>query len=272
MSNKVSYDTIQSQINNLQQQINDIETGSIQIDFLTPYHVLQGSTTLDPKTGLYNGTQAFVTNNNVDTNANINGSKLADNSITNSKLTTVDGSRIVDGTITSSKISNGTIVDIDIAGNAAIAVSKLSNGTNGDILQINNGVPTWTAPSSNLPPSTQQNQILSSDSNLDPIWVNSISQNQVTNLSTDLSSIVTNVSTLQSYFNASRLKLANLTKSSNNYQVLSQDSSANDPAYRQLDSNYISSLDQSKINQNNNNQYIKYCDSLNFNNITTFVN
>jgi hypothetical protein len=54
--------------------------------------------------------------------------------------------------------------------------------------------------------------------------------------------------------------------------VLSQDGSANDPSYRQLDSNYISSLNQSKINQNVNNQYVQYCDSTNYNNITTFIN
>jgi hypothetical protein len=130
----------------------------------------------------------------------------------------IDGSKIINNTITNQQISNGTINDLQIAGNADIQQSKILNLT-GDLTNVN-----------------------------------------------------TNITTLQNYFFNSRLKLANLTKSTNNYQVLSQDGSANDPAYRQLDSNYITSLDQSKINQNNNNQYIKYCDSINFNNITTFIN
>lgn len=218
MSNKVSYDTIQSQLDGLQQQINDIESGVIQIDYQQNNYVALASDTIDPKTGLYNGTQAQIIDKYISNTANINGSKIADNTITNSKLMSIDGSKIIDGTITSQQISNGTIQNIDIAGNA------------------------------------------------------NIDQNKILNLQTDLSNINLNITTLQSYFNASKLKLSNLEASTNNYQVLSQDSSANPPSYRQIDSNYISSLNQSKINMNTNNQFVRYCDSLNFNNITTFIN
>lgn len=218
MSNKIGLPDIQQQINSLQQQIYDIESGVISIDYQQNNYVALASDTIDPKTGLYNGTQAQIIDKYISDNANINGSKMLDNSISNSKLMSIDGSKIIDGTITSQQISNGTITNIDIAGNA------------------------------------------------------DIDQTKILNLPTDLSNINLNITTLQNYFFNSRLKLANLTKSNNNYQVLSQDGSANDPAYRQIDSNYITSLDQSKINQNNNNQYIKYCDSLNYNNITTFIN
>lgn len=217
MSNKIGIPAIQSQINSLQTQIDSIERGQ-NIDFSQSNYILLSSSILDPNTGLFNGTEGQLLDKYISNTANINGTKIADNSIPNSKLINIDGSKIIDGTITSQQISNGTIQNNDIAGNADIEQSKILNLTN------------------------------------------------------DLTNINTNVTTLQNYFFNSRLKLSNLTKSNNNYQVLSQDSSGNDPSYRQLDSNYIVSLDQSKINQNNNNQYIKYCDSLNYNNVTTFIN
>ncbi len=199
--------------------ISDIETGAIALNFSQPNYCVFGSNTLDPEHPTqYTGTQNFLSDANISNTANINGSKILNESISNAKLITIDGSRIVDGTITSGKIANSSIIDIDIASNADILQSKILN------------------------------------------------------LPTDLATIVTNISTLQSYFTTSRLNLANLNKSASNYQVLSQDLAANNPTYRQLDSNYIVSLDQSKINQNNNNQYVKYCDSTNFTNITTFIN
>ncbi len=50
---------------------------------------------------------------------------------------------IADGAVTSAKILDGTIVDDDVSGTAAIAVSKLAGGSNMDILYSNGTTPTW---------------------------------------------------------------------------------------------------------------------------------
>jgi len=53
---------------------------------------------------------------------------------------------IANNVITSAKIVDGTIVDADISGSAAISVSKVAAGANGQVLTTSGGVPQWAAP------------------------------------------------------------------------------------------------------------------------------
>ena len=124
MSNKSGLSDLQNQINYLQQQIDDIETGVIAIDYTNENYISKSSNIIDPKTGLYNGTQGLLTTNNIE-NLAITNAKIANGTIESNKINSIDGSKIVDGTITSDKISNGTITNIDIAGNANIEQSKI---------------------------------------------------------------------------------------------------------------------------------------------------
>jgi hypothetical protein len=260
-------DQLEQDVQNLQEQIDQIEAGN-SIEFSLPNLVSYGGTVLNPLTQKYYGVQQLITNNNIQTNANISGSKMADNSISGSKIidNSISGSKLTDNSISESKIisiPSSKISDL-------INPNKISPGTNNQVLQTISNIPTWTN-FSGIPQASQPSQYLSTDISNNPIWVSLIQQASVSGLTSDLFNLSQNVSSLQSYFLNARLKLANLTKGGDG-TVLSQDLSSNEPSFRKIDSNYVSSLNQNKINMNVNDQFTKYATSVSNSNVTTFVN
>lgn len=98
---------------------------------------------------------------------------VAPNGITASELrsdATTDANRSVttnhirDAAINSTKILDGTIVNADINGSAAVAVSKLAAGANTHVLTTTGGVPTWQAPIDNSATNEIQNLALGTPS------------------------------------------------------------------------------------------------------------
>jgi hypothetical protein len=72
-----------------------------------------------------------IVNADIHSAANIAGTKLADNAITNAKL--------VNNAVTSDKIANNAIVNASVASNAAIAGSKLADDTIAEVkLDVSN--------------------------------------------------------------------------------------------------------------------------------------
>lgn len=116
------------------------------------------------------------------------------------------------GTVTSTMIADGTIVNADIAGSAAIALSKLASGTSGQIVVANaSGVPTYTTVSgpvtiSDTGVTTIGNGTITSAMILDSTIVNgdisstaAIALSKLASGSTDGQLIVTNSSNVPTY-------------------------------------------------------------------------